>query len=71
MQNINWIDIEANYWGDDQMAEYIWFQNNYSYDGEPPMTHSAKQLIDFCDMENPIKISKFNEIYNMLYPSRV
>lgn len=64
---MDWMDKEANEWNDEMIEEFIWFQNNYSYDGAPPVRHTAQALIRFSDMDAPEKISRFNEIYNRMY----
>lgn len=64
---MDWMDTEANEWSDEMMEDFIWSQNNYSYDGEPPVKHSAQALIRFSDMDAPEKIGRFNEIYNRMY----
>ena len=62
-----WMDTEANDWDEETMKRFIWDQNNYSYDGEAPVKHSAESLIRFCDMNTKEKIGRFNEVYKRMY----
>jgi hypothetical protein len=67
MRAPKFITEEGNKWSEYVMAQFIIFQNSYSYDGNPPIKHSAESLASFCEMTDELKLKKFNKVYNRIY----
>jgi hypothetical protein len=65
----HWTDVDPNKWTDDQIKDYIWDQNNYCYDGNPPIHHSADDLFRFAEPSEAMR-ERFNGIYDQMYPKK-
>jgi len=66
MKPYKWMTQDSKYWSVYTMKSFIFFQNNYSYDGELPICHSAENLMRFAELEGK-QASIFLRVYNNLY----
>lgn len=67
MKRPNWMTQASKDWTIRTMRQFIVMQNNYSFDGESPMRHSAEQLMKFACIEGA-RANQFLKVYNSLYP---
>ena len=58
---------DSKNWTTHTMKQFILAQNNYSYDGEACITHSAESLMSFAYIEGT-QAPIFLKVYNKLYP---
>ena len=68
--DMKWMTQNSEDWTPATMREFISFQYSYSYDGGSPMTHSAKSLASFADIEGK-QLEKFIRVYNKMYDKEV
>ena len=68
MRLYKWMTQDSSQWTAYTMKSFILFQNNFCYDGNPPIRHSAYSLIKFAELEGK-QVDKFLKIYKNIYGS--
>ena len=64
----DWMEIEEqSQWTPKLMKDFIWEQNNYRYDGNSPIKHSAAKLMSFAGITDSEKVKQFNRAYKSIY----
>ena len=68
MRLYKWMTQDSSDWTTYTMKSFILFQNNFCYDGHPPIRHTADSLIKFAELEGK-QVDRFLNVYKNIYGS--